>query len=218
MQNYHKKRVERERDEEKRREKELEDTRRMAKLLDGVLRPPSKPAVLRMRTVGVPVSGNVTRKTEHLCTSGSVSKRNLASKLQEAESEAKRVRLEPAESTESAVIPGMGRGGTSTRAPFRRGGKTARQGNPGSRKTQRTGKYSPAKSPRRPVKLSPVKFVQPHSKARASHRGASPQKKAAQTKRADVEQLFLAAGLEVCQCTWHVFLYIYFQNGPCVQS
>ena len=69
----------------------------MAKLLDSVLKPPTKQVTLKAKTVGVSTNVDNTEAEATLASFGTLtsgsSKRNLGNRLQEAESEAKRLCL-----------------------------------------------------------------------------------------------------------------------------
>ena len=192
FQQYHKKRVDREKGEVKRKEKELEESRKVVKLLDGVLRPQLKSVQpLKPKSVGATttVGSNSPLEAIAAVTPSSGSKRNLSSRMLQAESEAKRLRLE-----NKPPIP-TGKNTSSSKAIQTKGGKQLKQGSQGSKQLQKITRSSPVKSPRHPVKYCSERslFV---SSSVATKDSASPMK--TDNSKACMESLFFAAGLEVC--------------------
>ena len=164
-----------EKDEERKKERQLEERRKVAKIVDGIIKQPPKMAIPRSRPTGVQTIGEFSNPTQTMSTA--TSKRNLSGRLQEAESAAKRLRLEPADSKASNTR-GLVQG---------RGGRSGRQG---TRRTQKVPRVSPMRSPN---KQSPLKIVQVHRICS----DVSPRKEVARNSKADIESLLFAAGLEV---------------------
>lgn len=186
------------------REKEANDSSKMAKLLDGVLKPSTKPVALKAKVPGAPnsvssASGEAAVVGDNGQASSSSSKRNLTGRLQEAESEAKRLCLDQTENgdrlsgTSLVESPSQGSRGRQ------KGGKRGRKrGQPG-RKAQQTPGTSPLTTSLGSSNcVSAVNAPQPLNGAGVGHLSvtASPLKHTSNPK-GDMEQLLWAAGLEV---------------------
>ena len=184
--------MDKEKEDGKKREKELQDSRKMAKLLDGVL----KTAVLKPKSACLPAD---TTPHPNSSTPGNGSKRNLTGEMIQVDSEAKKLRFE--EPTGNKIPASSQRHRPSTRAGRAKGGKRVKQGNK-TRASSCNSSLVP-KSPQRPVKHSPVKILQVHNPGRIRESSASPTKSAANSK-ANMEYLLLAAGLEVRMFAMHV--------------
>ena len=175
----------------------------MAKLLDGVLKPSTKPVALKAKVPGVPTSvSNASGEgavVSDNAQGSSGSKRNLTSRLQEAESEAKRLCLDHKENgdrlsgTSTVESPNQGSRGRQ------KGGKRGRKrGQPG-RKAQQTPSMSPLTTNLGSSNcVTPGNVPQPLNGVGAGHlsASASPLKHTSNPK-GDMEQLLWAAGLEV---------------------
>ena len=188
--------MDKDKEEEKKRERELQESRKMVKMLDGVLKS-SKTATLKPKSSclpGIMPAGSESDASTH-------SKRNLTSEMIQVETEAKKLRLE--EPTGNKLPASNQKSRTSTRPSRNKGGKRVRQDNRRIRGSSNSS--SPvSKSPQRPLKQSPVKILQVHNPGRIKKTSGSPTKTAANSE-ANMEYLLLAAGLEVCM---YVCMYV----------
>ena len=187
------------------REKEANDSSKMAKLLDGVLKPSTKPVALKAKVSGTPNSVNnasgVAAMVGDNAQGSSSSKRNLTGRLQEAESEAKRLCLDQTENGDRLSGTGLVESPSQGSRGRQKGGKRGRKrGQPG-RKAQQTPGTSPLTTSLGSSNyVSAVNAPQPLNGAGVGHLSgsASPLKHTSNPK-GDMEQLLWAAGLEV----WH---------------
>ena len=185
------------------REKEANDSSKMAKLLDGVLKPSTKPVALKAKVSGTPNSVNnasgVAAMVGDNGQASSSSKRNLTGRLQEAESEAKRLCLNQTENGDRLSGTGLVDSPSQGSRGRQKGGKRGRKrGQPG-RKAQQTPGTSPLTTSLGSSNyVSAVNAPQPLNGAGVSHlsASASPLKHTSNPK-GDMEQLLWAAGLEV---------------------
>ena len=169
----------------------------MARLLDGVLKPPAKPLTLKAKAVGV--STNV-RNSEAESTYASIgmqassgSKRNLANRLQEAESEAKRLRLGSGDQSHSTST-------SKSLAEGPRGRPKRKRGQPQQKIEQQMSSTSPSvlESCSYALQQSPMNVLQPlNSVGDGYHSASASPVKHTSNSNGDMEQLLWAAGLEV---------------------
>ena len=173
----------------------------MAKLLDSVLKPPTKQVTLKAKTVGVSTNVDNTEAEATLAsfgklTSGS-SKRNLGNRLQEAESEAKRLCLGSGDhvystSTSKSLAEGP-RGRSKNIKHGRKRGQPQKMEQPMSNTSP-----SVLESRSSPLQQSPENVLQPLNNVRDGHHSASTSPvKCKSNSKGDMEQLLWAAGLEV---------------------
>ena len=182
------------------REKEANDSSKMAKLLDGVLKPSTKLVALKAKVSGTPNSVNnasgVAAMVGDNGQGSSSSKRNLTGRLQEAESEAKRLCLDQTENGDRLSGTGLVESPSQGSRGRQKGGKRGRKrGQPG-RKAQQTPGTSPLTTSLGSSNC--VSAPQPLNGAGVGHlsASASPLKHTSNPK-GDMEQLLWAAGLEV---------------------